>query len=1291
MDADPVTSRIAAAWERLRLTDRRRLTPARRKLEAWLKRDEAREHPDEVRNFLAALETALGRSLVPAAERLKIDFPDALPITPLIPEIVAGLRRSQVLIVCGATGSGKTTQLPKAALLAGFGRAGRIGCTQPRRLAATALAERFAAETGSETGREVGVKIRFDDRTGNDTVVKFMTDGILLAETRSDRELHQYDCLILDEVHERSLNIDFLLGYLKLLLERRRDLRVVISSATLESGRISEFFGGAPVIEIPGGLFPIEDCYFDDLDEDDLPGSVARAVEFAAELDPAGDALVFLPGEREIRDTIELLRGRRYPGTELLPLYGRLSAAEQERIFRRPARGRRVILATNVAETSITIPGIRVVVDSGLVRLSRYNPRSRIQELRVEFVSRAAARQRRGRCGRLADGVCLHLYSEETLQEAPEYTPPEIQRCSLAGVILQMAELRLPPPEEFPFLDPPAPALIREGRTVLDDLCALDARGGLTELGRRLARLPIDPRLGKLLVDAEKRNILPEMTVIAAGLSIPDPRERPFEQARAADEAHRRFDSDASDFLGLIKLWRAFNGEEVPESGQLPARRFARKNFLNFRRLREWKNLVADLLEIFAPDLSPEKLSTRDAFRHYDAIHQTLLGALPRHLAAYDPETRLYCCMNGRKFTIFPGSGLARRKNPPPWLMFFTLMETSRVFGCGVAEAKPLWLAAAAPKLCRFSYDQARYDAETGFVCARERITAGALTIHPGRRRHYGEIDPAAAREVFILEGLLPGKVDVPGCVWLEEYRLMLDELRQLEQKTRRPGSLLDETAAAAHFRAVLPDAMNSAETLRRDWQKHHRSFAPSLDDLLQPGASLDGTGELYPDFIRDSGFRLALVYAFQPGEKGDGITLCVPEKALNLVDSCRPGYLVPGYLPLKVEIMLRALPKNLRRELLPLAAAAAEFSDAVRDGRIFAGQPVEAALTEFVNSRFGLAISGREFDTVDLPEFLRMKIAVTNDRGHILRTISELPRQGSAGSRLSPSLRAAAKFNFSGCSEFPGLEPFPESVDAGGGKAAYPALTDGGGSVGAALFLNRREAEHHHRNGILRLYCLKYPQQIRHLKNSARFAAALELSFFLGYDHWRDDLAGTAVLAALGNDPFSIRSGADCDAAFRIACGRLGEEFDLLVSQIGAWYDQFVRARGLLGKLPKNGTTALDADCQLKWLFRAGFLNTPELTAGYSRYLRALVLRLERACGAPAARDEAKLEPLLPWLNRFRLAAAATELAGHPELLEFFLLLQESRVAAFAPEVRTLRKATPAILADAWQQLKLG
>ena len=660
------------------------------------------------------------------------------------------------------------------------------------------------------------------------------------------------------------------------------------------------------MIEVEGRTYPVEDVWLPPDEETELPEAVADGIRFLTEMDARGDILVFLPGEREIRECTDMLKGRGIPPESLLPLFGRLSSGEQQRVFS-PSGSRRIILATNVAETSLTIPGIRYVVDTGLVRLSRYNPRSRIQELRVETVSRASSLQRRGRCGRTRDGICVHLYSEDDFKESAEYTPPEIQRASLAGVILQMASLNLPPLGQFPLIDEPAAALIREGYRALSDIGAVEGpEHRITKLGRILSSMPVDPHIGKMLLEAKHRKVLPEILVIAAFLSIQDPAERPFEKAAEADGAHRKFFSEQSDFLGILNLWNAVRAAYSEGGGSWQAvRRFARKNFFNYRRLREWENLVDDLNDVLPNRLpmqarnlviEPERIS-------FDALHLAVLSGIPRNLASLDPEVKQYSDMTAKKFLLFPGSGLARRKKMPNWIMFFSLMETSRVFSRCNAEAKPEWLEQVAPHLCTKVYESPQWDETSGFVYAREKVRAGNLLIHPGRRRHYGPVNPQEARKIFIQQGLATGLARKSG-TWLEDFSREIRKLREYEIRLRRPDSLVQEHILEEWFEEHLPETINSTADVFKDWIAVHKNYAPDTSLLLEEAGGF--APEDYPDFLTSSGVRFRLIYRFDPGEPGDGLHLLVPEDDMNLLERNLPDYLVPGMLSEKAELLLK-------------------------------------------------------------------------------------------------------------------------------------------------------------------------------------------------------------------------------------------------------------------------------------------------------------------------------------------------------------------------------------------------
>ena len=749
-----------------------------------------------------AFEYAVDRKSKRNLSSLTLSYPENLPISENVDEIKSLISEHQIVIVCGTTGSGKTTQLPKILLESGYGVKGRIGCTQPRRLAASGMGRRVAKEMYCSYGRQVGCKVRFADDTSDETVVKFMTDGILLAETVHDKLLFQYDAIIIDEAHERSLNIDFILGYLKNLLFKRPDLKIIISSATLDAEGFSEFFDNAPVIQIEGRTYPVEDCFFPPLDdEEDLSAHILRAMKWISDLDDKGDTLVFLPGEREIRDAADLLSGQSWSNTEVLPLFGRLSMTEQQRVFKVGGR-RRIILATNVAETSITIPGIHYVIDSGLVRLSRYNPRTHIQALQIEQVSQASAKQRRGRCGRVTDGVCVYLYERDALDDAPEYTDPEICRTSLAGVILQMEMLGLPSIDSFPFIDPPQNALVREGYNTLFEIGALDKKNNLTEEGKDISAFPIDPHLAKMICQANRENIIAEMLVIVSYLSIRDPRERPALKQIAADEAHKQWFDERSDYVSIIKLWNFIQKEKASGASNSNIRKLCKQNFINFMRLREWFNLYQDLFEtviglkweyegrkkdirIF-DDLIVRPVNKADGLgENYESLHRCILSGFPRNIGIKGEdaekarivgstkndkkhrgkqeyiEPNVYIGVKNCKFNIFPGSNLF--KDSPKWVMTFALVETTKLYARMNAEINPEWLEEIVPDLCKFLYKDIHWDRQRGFVSATETVSFVGLLINAGRRIHYGRVNSEKAKEIFIRDAMVPGNINTWG------------------------------------------------------------------------------------------------------------------------------------------------------------------------------------------------------------------------------------------------------------------------------------------------------------------------------------------------------------------------------------------------------------------------------------------------------------------------------------------------------------------------------------------------
>ncbi|MEM7384399.1 MAG: ATP-dependent RNA helicase HrpA [Verrucomicrobiota bacterium] len=794
-----------------------------------------------------------------------------LPIHAHRMEIARAVRDHPVVIVCGDTGSGKTTQLPQICLdhVVKDSDRGRIGCTQPRRLAAVTVATRVADERKATVGREVGYQVRFDDRTSRDTRLKFMTDGILLAETQGDRDLRQYSILIIDEAHERSLNIDFLLGYLKNLLARRPDLRVIISSATLDTEQFSSFFNEAPTISVEGRTFPVEDHDLRPWDHEDLPSHVARAVEWVRDLDREGDILVFLPGEREIRDVEDVLIGRQFPGTEILPLFARLGLADQQRIFKKSSR-QRIVLATNVAETSLTIPNIVYVIDSGLARVSRFNAASRVQRLQTEFVSQANARQRRGRCGRVSEGVCVRLYTQEDLDKRPEYTDPEIRRSSLAGVILKMVHLGLPAIEQFPFIDPPQKNRITEGYRTLQQIAALDDKRRLTQLGTRIASFPIDPQLARMLIYAEDDDsgTLNQLIIITSALTIQDPRERPAEKQAEADEAQKSWRDDRSDFLLYLHLWADLEPffEKPRKIRKNQLRRFAKRHFLSFRRLLEWLNLYWEVCQVLKH--KPQAASGRDkpGEGDYEPIHLAILSGIPHSVAQSGPKPRAYKTSGEKELYLFPGSGLAKRKKAPAWIMTFEVVETSRLFARKAAEMKPEWLEKVAPHLCRSQYFEPHWNPQQGAVYSKENVSCSGFKIIAGRRVHFGRINPTESRKIFIWEALTTNQVTTNGAFKRHNTDL-LEQLKAREQKHRQPDSLIFPQAIFDFFDERLPPEIHTAKAFER-WRSKAEQGNSELLYLTEESATYHRleplTDDGFPDFLDDSeGISYPLYYQY--------------------------------------------------------------------------------------------------------------------------------------------------------------------------------------------------------------------------------------------------------------------------------------------------------------------------------------------------------------------------------------------------------------------------------------------
>jgi len=1019
---------------------------------------------------------------------MKISFPESLPVSRKRAEIRAAMERYQVVIVCGDTGSGKTTQLPKIALELGRGQKGkRIGCTQPRRIAATSVAKRVADELQVELGSEVGYQIRFEDRTRRDlTCVKFMTDGILLAETRSDQMLRQYDTLIIDEAHERSLNIDFILGYLHRLLPKRPDLKVVISSATLDAETFADFFDDTEIIEVEGRAFPVEDVYQSPLNNyERIADQVARAAEELARFDPLGDTLVFLPGEREIREVADLLEGRRYPNTMVLSLFARLAGKAQQLVFKTSPHQRRIILATNVAETSLTIPDIRSVIDSGIARVNRYDPRSGIQRLQIEDVSKASARQRRGRCGRVAEGTCVRLYDEEDFDDRPDFTDPEILRSNLAGVVLQMEHLGLGDPFDFPFVDKPQPQRITEAYKTLEEIGAVWKKGkqrGLTDIGKILARLPLDPRVGRILIAADDEGCLREGLVIASALTVQDPRERPPEKQQQADQAHAKFRDKRSDFTGWLRWWHAIELAKRKSNNSL--RRFCQDNFINYRRLQEWINLHRELrssLRDLKWRLPDQKKPIDDPADTYsEPLHRAILAAIPSQIGYNQGKKQGYKGASNKVFFLFPGSGVFG--SAPAWAMSFEMVETAKLYARNVAMIDPAWMEKVAPHCCRYRYTNPHWNPDQGAVYGEQSLLAFGLTLIDKRPVHYGRIDLAEARKIFILEALVNGETRAPLPALAKNRETMLAAER-LEHKLRRSGGLVHPHSVIEFYEERIPAEICTQKAFEK-WASAQPPGALDLqlDDCIIP-QSEPVRPEVFPDELAstDGQSRFLLHYLHNPAEPGDGISMQIPLADLPHLPEWFGDWLVPGWLPEKVATMFRALNKDLRK-LLP---SNREITDHFLD--LWQGYSPRCSLTDalidFLDAEYGLSTGDHAIEAERIPAYLKMRYEILGGDGKVLAAGKDL---GALQEKLAVDVQA----RFEEIKQEARLEKaylkrwsigdLPESVELDRHTTGFPGLHH---SAALRLWPSESCAAEQHRLGVAALYRIVKPDRVKDLE----------------------------------------------------------------------------------------------------------------------------------------------------------------------------------------------------------------
>ncbi len=1221
-------------------------------------------------------------------------YPEELPVVQKRAEIARAIEAHQVVIVCGETGSGKTTQLPKICLELGRGAGGLIGCTQPRRIAARSVASRIAFELGGPLGQAVGYKVRFNDKASPDSFVKVMTDGILLAETQGDRYLSAYDTLIIDEAHERNLNIDFLLGFLKQLLPRRPDLKLVITSATIDPRRFARHFGDAPVVEVSGRTYPVEVRYRpvrgadEDEQERDLQQAILEAVDDLSLLSRDGDILVFLPGEREIRETAENLRKHHPPHAEILPLFARQSAQEQERVFR-PSGARRIILATNVAETSLTVPGIRYVVDPGYARIKRYSYRNKVDQLLVEKIAQASANQRAGRCGRVASGVCIRLYSEEDFRARPLFTDPEILRTSLAGTILRMKALRLGEVEQFPFLEPPTPRMVADGYQLLQELGAVDTERRMTETGRQLARLPIDPKIGRMLLAAQHENCLAEVLVIAAALSAQDPRLRPMEAQARADERHRRFADERSDFMGFLKLWAFFEELLRHKKSNRKLLEQCHDNFLSAVRMREWRE-IHGLLHTLAAEMG---MRPNQVPAGYDEIHRALLAGLLGNIGVKADEGH-YQGAREVKFHLFPGSSLY--KKGPKWVMAAELTETAKLYGRTAAKIEPEWVERVGSHLLKRSYFDPHWEKASARVAAFERTTLYGLIVTPRRRVHYGPIDPQRSREIFIRAALVEGEFDCQA-PFFAHNRDLLDEVRELEHKSRRQDVVVDEERMFAFFDARIPPAIHNGAAFEK-WRREAERNTPRLlfmarDDLMRHGAK-GVTETLFPDALQVGAAACRLGYRFEPGHPLDGVTLSLPLHLLNQAGEARCQWLVPGMVREKVTWLIKALPKHLRRGCVPVP----EFVTAAL-GEIGPGEvPLTDALAAFIARKTGQEVPADAWAGADIPPHLRMNFRVVDEAGRELAMGRDL-------GELRQKLGQAAQLTFGRAPEL-GFEredvtawdfgDLPERItfSRGGGQlTGYPALVDEAGTVAIRLFDTAEAAVAAMRSGLRRLLRLTLREQMKQLeKGLPGFTQmALQARSIADPETLKEDLlSAIADRAFLGDDPLP-RNQRQFEAQKERARTRqaaVAQSACRTAAEIFAEYHA-VQAK-LWTKLP--AAPAADIREQLEHLLFKGFLAaTPWAQLQHlPRYLRAIQRRLEKHAGN-AERDARHLAAVRALWQDYRARLEKHRKAGStdPKLAEFRWMIEELRVSLFAQELKTPYPVSVKRLQKVWGEIR--
>ncbi|HIJ78201.1 MAG: ATP-dependent RNA helicase HrpA [Desulfobulbaceae bacterium] len=1245
---------------------------------------------------------------------IDIEYPEGLPIVEHRQQIIEAIRNHRVVIVAGETGSGKTTQLPKMCMEAGRGLKKKIGCTQPRRIAAISVAERVAEELGGQADL-VGYKIRFQDRTGKNTRIKFMTDGILLAEAQGDRELSAYDTIIIDEAHERSLNIDFLLGMLKRLLDRRHDLKVIITSATIDTEKFAASFNRAPIIEVSGRSFPVEVRYLPLDPEEEEEGEqtyVNQAVQAVLELrrhDRHGDILVFMPTERDIRETVETIEsslrqvGPAGSAPLVLPLYGRLSPADQRKIFR-PAGSQKIVVATNVAETSITVPGIRYVVDTGLARLATYNVRARTSKLPIVPISRAGCEQRKGRCGRVGPGICVRLYGEDDYNNRPEYTLPEILRSNLAEVILRMIYLKLGEPTKFPFVDPPSGRAIQDGYALLAELGALTDDRRLTGKGRLMARLPLDPRIARMIIEARDHNALREVAVIAAALSIQDPRVRPADKEKEADAAHARFTKVDSDFLFFLKLWDAYHDSFDKLQSLSRMRKFCKSHYLSFQRMREWRDIHEQITSILKEEdgytINTQPAAVAD-------IHRAILSGNLRNIAL-KKEKNIYQGAGGRQVMVFPGSALFNKSGS--WIMAAEIVETSRLYARTVATIEPEWIEPLAGSLCRISYSEPHWEKGRGQVVGFAKVTLFGLVIVARRKVNYATVKPEEARQIFIQSALVEGEIK-GNYGFLEKNNDLLERLQSMEDRVRKRDVMVDDYTLAQFYEERVKPGICDQRSLNR-WLKELGSdsiLCMTERDILKELPE-EKTLEQYPLTVMAGEFEVPLSYRFAPGEEDDGVTAHIPISLLPHLRLEFFEWLVPGLLTEKIVFLLKGLPKALRKQLIPLAQTAAEI---VGDLRPYHGS-LYRALEQIILDAYRVRILASQWPVGDLPPHLKFRFRLIDHQGKVLeqtRDFNLLRKVGGAGGGvgMDQGSLAALKEKWEQANirpeQFSQIEErLPVTGHAGDLQGfVYPGLAmDEKGGVSRKLYTDRAQGRRNTRQALLSLYLAEFSKQVK----AVRKDIAIPRSHWALYEGiGSHEQVNADIFALVMGEVFAVGEGAlpsEAEFAERVAlvrkqglyqmCRALYELVVQVLQERRHCLDLISKFAGLskTGKDPANrfGEYRSQVNLIVPHDFLLNF-STKQLRA-LPRYLKALAIRIERAHVAPA-KDQAKAQQVTVHEQRF---AQAAQIANPPsELLallgQYREMIEEFKVSLFAQELGTAFSVSAKRLDEKWREVE--